>query len=500
VKQNRRRAGIAIAVIAVLALATAVRLYKLDRHAYQLDEMWSAEIAIGHGSVHQHLPVNRVIEPPWLDKVSEAPPAWRIWQRMDVTHPPLYSVILRLWEGVFDGNDMSGRELSVLLSVAAVWLLIDAVRLSMGWSVGLCAGLLAAVSGPLIDYGRETRNYAMSVLAVTAVAAVVVRLGTLGVTRRRLVALSLTTLAALLVHYFTVGVIAAFGIYILFAFRRADRRRLLTAIAIGIGLFALSWGPFMWKQRHLFATSDSSTGFLTDDVPHHFLQTAKRGLSTPVTLLFTPHDPSAWVAAGGGALFLILPWLLVRRLPWIGFWAAWMTGAIAVPAVLDLTRGTAHMHWVRYVLLAAPPVCVLWPAVLSTLGRRWVLAVAAPVCACLISLPDVYATTDAEPAEVAAFICPRWTADDLAVFAADPGDLSRAGAQYMMVDRYLRPIPCNVVFLTAPPTGDSAAAVARARRVWLFTDSTSTIGYFPQLTAIDGRRYPGRGLVLEMRH
>jgi hypothetical protein len=276
-----------------------------------------------------------------------------------------------------------------------------------------------------------------------------------------------------------------------------DRRKILTAMFTGIGLFAIVWGPFMWRQRHLFATNDPSTLFLHDDVANHISATFQRGLATPITLLFEPHKPGVWMEIGG-AIFFLLPWVLLRRRPWIGLFAAWMTGAVAVPAAFDFSQGTAHLFFIRYALLAAPAVCVLWPAVFSALGRRWVLAVAPVVVACVAGLPEVYNPWQAEPAEIANFVKPQWTADDLVIFAADPDHLSSAGAQYMMVDRYLRPIPCRVLFLTAPPTGDAALAVGRARRIWFFTDSSTWVSFLPKAKSIRAARYPGRGLVFEL--
>jgi hypothetical protein len=60
-----------------------------------------------------------------------------------------------------------------------------------------------------------------------------------------------------------------------------------------------------------------------------------------------------------------------------------------------------------------------------------------------------------------------------------------------------------VLFLTGPPTGDAAAAVAGARRVWFFTDGDSWRPFLPNLTlpakTVPTRVFPGRGIVFELR-
>ena len=358
--------------------------------------------------------------------------------------------------------------------------------------------------------------------------------------------------ATLLSHYFGVGFIAAMFLWTAFAFRDELRKKTLVAIIAGGAVFTAAWGPFFWRQRRLFSTTDASTLFLQDDVPHHITATFQRLFSTPVRLLFEPHgSPHAlnWFAIGGG-FFVVLACVLVRRRPWIGLYAAWWTGAVVIPAAFDFTRGTAHLFHVRYVVLAAPAVCVLWPAMLGVLsnlrtsergrpaldrhqstrstdvpplpdGARhgrdaramkhgrcsaesestrfgWEWLVAPVLIACLAGLPDVYTTWQSDPAEIRQFIAPRWTAADLVVFAADADHLSNAGAQCMMIDRYLRPIPCRVLFLSQTPAGDAAAAVARARRIWFFTDNPTWVPFLPNAKLVHAERYPGRGVLFEL--
>src|SRR5437764_15380383 len=82
----------------VLVLAGSVRLFQLDWRGYFVDELWTAELATGRGSAHLHIPRNIVVAtPPELVSLEGAPPWWRVWRRMECTHPPLYFVLLRLW-------------------------------------------------------------------------------------------------------------------------------------------------------------------------------------------------------------------------------------------------------------------------------------------------------------------------------------------------------------------------------------------------------------------
>lgn len=64
-----------------------------------MDEIWSIEMAMGRGSVHDNLPMNVIrTDQPDFTSEAQAGPWWGILTHMGgVTHPPLYFVVLRWW-------------------------------------------------------------------------------------------------------------------------------------------------------------------------------------------------------------------------------------------------------------------------------------------------------------------------------------------------------------------------------------------------------------------
>src|SRR5947209_2643202 len=78
--------------IVVLASAAAARLRRLASPGYSVDELWTADLGVGRGSMHLHLPLNAMVSPPPPDlfRINDAPPWWHVWTHMECTHPPLY--------------------------------------------------------------------------------------------------------------------------------------------------------------------------------------------------------------------------------------------------------------------------------------------------------------------------------------------------------------------------------------------------------------------------
>ena len=223
-------APIEIVVVSLGAIALGAVLRFVTRSPLWLDEALSVNIA--------KLP---------LDQIAAA-------LRHD-GHPPLYYYLLHGWIGLFGSGDVTVRALSGALAVLA---------LPLAWLVGRRRGgpLLAwmftgvlALAPFALRYATETRMYALVV--------VLVLLGYLGVddvARRgkdgpgRLIGLAAVSGLLLLTHYWSMWLIGAVGLTLLWRWRHgpADRRRasLRAALAIAAGgvLFFLPWLPSFLSQ------------------------------------------------------------------------------------------------------------------------------------------------------------------------------------------------------------------------------------------------------------
>jgi len=494
----------------VLSIAAIVRLRELTAHAYMLDECWSVEIATGRGSLHQHLPLNQIISPPpQFYSLADAPPWWRIWSNMEVTHPPVYSILLRWWEDLFGDTDYGGRLFSVLASLIAIAILFDTVRLQAGLAPAIWAGLLMALATPQVEHARLTRSYTVLTAIALLAANLVIRIQRTGCSRGKLVGLTAAVLATLLTHYFSVGAMAGLLIYAMWRLPN-HRRKIFVAFASSAIIFALSWGPWMWRQRHLFATDDPSTLFLTSDPSHHIRDTLIRVLMDPIRLLFPATETGitgilAMLAGVGGVAAPLVP-VIHRRNSTLMLWSLWIIGTISVVAALDLTRGTDHLLYIRYTILASPAVCAVLPSLFASAGRwRSLLHLTAglAVIGCVMNLPDVYNHDDVDPRRITDDFKQFNTvpnSNDLLVFAAAPEDVPKLQIELFMLTRYLRPLGCPLVILTHPPDAQLAKQMSRCSLVLLDMQPGDWQTYFPDRHLLRGRTYRNLGNVFTLEN
>lgn len=178
-----------IALLAILALALALRLYRLDGQSLWNDE--GTTVALVQRDV-----------PTILQNAS------------DDIHPPLYYIVLHYWVGIFGTTEAAARGLSVLfgvLVVAGTYLLAGRYLTRSG---ALLAAALAAVSPFQVYYAQEARMYIMATLLAIALVTASHRLLTSWESRARLVswqavAVLASSVALLYTHYFSATILVA---------------------------------------------------------------------------------------------------------------------------------------------------------------------------------------------------------------------------------------------------------------------------------------------------
>jgi len=227
-----RTAPIEIIVVALGAVALGVVLRFVTRSPLWLDEALSVNIA--------RLPLGTIPEALRHDG-----------------HPPLYYFMLHGWMQAFGTGDVAVRALSGILAVVALPLAWLVGRRRGGTLLGwLFVGLLA-LSPFALRYATETRMYALLVVLVLAGYLVlddVVRRGRGGFAR--LLALALVSGLLLLTHYWSMWLVGAVGLVLIWRWRRGPVEtrsaafRAALAVAAG-GLLFLPWLPsFLYQAAH----------------------------------------------------------------------------------------------------------------------------------------------------------------------------------------------------------------------------------------------------------
>lgn len=233
------------ACLVVCLIAFGLRLPHLQSHSFWMDETYSA----------------------WFSSMS----LHDLWTDVPLyeTHPPMYYSILKGWRAVAGASEAGLRSLSVMASIATVFVLASAGRVlragKVGDQIALLAALFLAVNTGSIIYAQQARPYAIETLMATL--AILASFRLLELVRAQaalsqasnlsaaihallpaMAALALATGATLWMH--NTAIIIAFGIWsglILSLLVFAPQRRTMQLIAIALpGLGALLiWSPFL---------------------------------------------------------------------------------------------------------------------------------------------------------------------------------------------------------------------------------------------------------------
>lgn len=469
----------------ILAGGLGVRLYHLGTPALDVDELFTVHFATGRGAWEDVLPLQTPLSPaPAVQSMSAAAPWWRVWTSMGYdTHPPLHPMLLRAWSAIAGEGDAAQRGLSVLLSLLSVALLFDAVRALHGDAAGLWAAALAAFAGPQVQYAQEIRSYAMVLTLGAAALAIAARIGTGRARGWKMPALlGGVSLAAMLTHYWSAGVLAPAAAFAVLRADRATRRRVIVCLAAAAAVFLAAWGPFLWQQRGNF---QKNMLWIADVEPGRLGRSLRWLAALPLRLLFEPGrtfaddvgngvaSPLAYVPA---VLYFAAVVLAIRRRRegyWL--WAAALLVPIGLVLAADVAQQRKTLSLVRYTL----PASLGLFAILATLaaGRRGPTGHVVPaiaILACLIGLPRAYDRGKPNWRELASRSVGTMTEGSDALAILCPPDGHWMGAIiYMALSRYAGPPPGPAVILNAPAAPPVAEALRAGRRVIVVSNSTS---------------------------
>jgi uncharacterized membrane protein len=456
----------------IIVIAGAVRFHNLVQQSLFFDELWNVELATGRGSMHFELEPGRLYPAdaaPRVTSLTDAPPAWTLWSNMrGVTHPPLYTILLRGWCTIFGTGDYATRSLSAVLSTLAVLVFFDAVRVMSGTTPALWAAAIMALAGPQIQLAQDVRPYALLILLGMAAIDVTARIERDGLTSRRAAALAACVFAMLLTHYFSVVAIAAVGLYVLIRTRGRTRTAVIAAFVIAGVVFAITWLPFMLRQSATLAESGDAWTRTNED--HHALHTLQRLALLPMRLMFEPLERSYVKAYVAAAVFVIPP-MLFRRRPETLLWWLWLCATSFAIAALELLRTTHQLDELRYTILAGAGVYALLPLLAGALPPRprWLhhSLPAAAVLGCVVALPQAYLVWKPDYREIAQFIDARYRPGDAVVFSTSYDSTLFGSAMFMGVSHYARTYPWPFMILRGEPTPEQVQTLRSSPGVWL---------------------------------
>ncbi len=311
-----------VLLLALLLLAFALRLFRLEAQSLWWDEGISLHLAT-------------------------STPAEIMANRAANLHPPLYFFILKGWLQLVGMSPFTARYLSVLAS----WIQVAAVyTLTRRWfnkNTAVIATLLTTLSPLSIIYAQETRVYAM--LPIFYLALLIFTHHTLRQPHYRQphwLWLGLLEWVGFHLHYITAFGLAYANIWAIIGLyrkkRRADLRRWLT-VQLTVGIASLPWLWLVWLNRTAVTSEATAGTYLTEpatlllliaQVWNFHLTGLPGSLSRPpiqiltiliattaTLLLLTKLRPTPY------ALRTTLPWLL----PLTAAFLAWSVRSFAHP-------------------------------------------------------------------------------------------------------------------------------------------------------------------------
>ncbi len=371
--RRRRR----VAVLLVFALALVLRVALAARQGLWADELFSLAMATGHSleqpaaasvpalgdfvEVREAVPAAEYARYLEHDRPPASPGRVVRAVLLSDTSPPLYYLLLSAWTVAAGTGDRALHLFSVAWALAAFPLIYLLGRRLGGWSAGLGACVLFALSPLSLYYSVEGRMYAQLWSVTLLFAWLTLRRHDLGDRPAAAAAWVLAGAAGLLTHYFFAFVWAAATLW-LWCWPGRTRSRVTLVATLLTGLLILPWYLRLPESLGLWR------------VTGHWLDgplTPAQALSAPVMRardLFSGRGVwggERWLDRAAAALFALLGLVTVWRQPrWLFrsrrllLWA-WVLAACTGPVVFDLLRGTYTSLIPRYALAGLPAALLL---------------------------------------------------------------------------------------------------------------------------------------------
>ena len=344
-----------LALLALVLVAFALRLHRLDAESFWYDEGVTAYVA------------------------GLNPVALTRWTAADI-QPPLYYYVVAAWGRLAGWSEWALRAPSVFFGTLTVPLLaMVAMRLFSRHGTALLTATIATVHPFLIYYSQEARNYAL-LLALGIAGAYCLLLiacwgnrgdAGRGIGRRWWVVYTLVATAAMYTHYFAAFLILALAMIALLCVPRASSpRRQLVALLTSHLVVLILYTPWLFVMLRQFG-GDASY------LPGPFrLDQALAQLATSAVYgeTYLPWALGAWIPLTITTLLALVALLRSNRAALL-ITALWI--AVPTAGVLALA-GVVPKFNVRYASLALPGLILLWSGglsrlpnmTISTLSRR----------------------------------------------------------------------------------------------------------------------------------
>ncbi len=436
-----------LAMLAIVVVASVLRLHGLDRTS-----IWNDEAASWNMARH---------------------PFWTMLREQSGDYnTPLFDIILYVMMRLFGDSETILRLPSAILGIANVYLLYRLGSVLWDRLTGVFAAALLTVSGFHIWYSQEARMYALFAAMATAFALASVLYVT-APGRTRAVFCAIAGVALLYSHTYgplvwvAIDAVIAMALFTRAEWVAADGRTWLMIQGL-VGLSFLPWAAALVGQVHQ-VMQGFWIPFPTPDFLYWTFRSMAGGaamlgcLGILILLSFLPvagdrNSPTERsIQLGLWPRFqIVLGWRNILLLSWalVPFLVEYFVSVVARPVIVS-----------NYLISSLPPILLLAARGLTVLRFNRLVLIAAAIILLACALPGAYASLMVNQREdfraAVATFSSRFKATDQILFASP-------GARNAFAYYYRSPVAHEAV-IGAPTT--NADDVLSANRIWVFARS-----------------------------
>ena len=370
-----------LALLGVLAFATALRLYGIGEPDFWLDELHSMANSAARRGEFESPGYGTILEFSGETTGLTADSTWSaVWRGMrNDSHPPTYFLLLQSWRKLVGDGEFTVRLLPMIFSILSLIPFALIMREYRRPMLGIAGAALLAVTFSHIRFAQDNRPYSLALLLLVISYWTFVKMqpGWEGFRRRERVvwmaAYCMATYLSVMTHYFTGAVLVGQAVLITAQGARPFRRAWMIAVAATFLTFVLTWGPQLVGQWDFIASQE----WLYDRRSTHALHTFLHMADLPSRMLFwhRPAAPHYAASIGGAVLWAAALFAMGRRGDRAAkLFAVWYLLPVLLFAAIDLTTEMRLLSELRYLSIATPGfvgMIVLAAARLRG-GRGWI--------------------------------------------------------------------------------------------------------------------------------
>lgn len=302
----------------------------------------------------------------WFDEIFSVHAAEHSWNSilnfvaLDLIHPPLFYVLLKLWISVGGESPFWLRLLPVVFSIVAIFPFIALCReLKLSFWTQALALFLIAVNGSLIKYAQEVRMYSLlmclSLFSMWLFARYFYR-------GKSFVPLVIINVLMIYTHYFGWFVVSSEVVAILI-FQRIKWPRISAMFAIVFASF-LPWAITVFQAARSGSDLGQNIGWMS--------RPGIRELGVFVFDLIEPFYSQAATSEPASIYRISIPILLIVTVSWIAYVAVWK----------NRTDDERRTIWLLLLFIKLPVIIAFvasWLLPYSIWGTRHLINVFAPL-------------------------------------------------------------------------------------------------------------------------